>query len=102
MRHGGSQVAADDGQWSNPRLVIPMVSYTSSTGTILGFGVFFIDACGTNGAIIGRFIDTMVPGRQWIPLSGGSSYGAGRPAGVVSNGQYVSRAACLAPPRLGG
>lgn len=55
--------------WGNPRLVIiPQVSFPDSQHAIvLGFSAFFIEECGSNGAVVGRFIDTVVPGGEWAP-----------------------------------
>ena len=67
-------VEAGDGSyrvldWSNPRLVvIPRVEFPDSQhALVLGFSAFFIESCGSNGAVIGRFIDTVVPGGEWAP-----------------------------------
>jgi hypothetical protein len=62
--------------WSNPRLVIiPRVEFPDShQALILGFSAFFIEDCGNNGAVVGRFIDTVVPGGEWAPYN--SSVGA--------------------------
>ena len=64
-------------EWADPHLaLVPIVQFTDpSHAEVLGFAVFFIEQCGSNGAVIGRFIDTMVPGGQWSPLSGGSNFG---------------------------
>lgn len=64
--------------WSSPRIaVLPIVQYQHPTATILGFGVFFIETYSGNGAVVGRFVDTVVPGGQWAPLNGGGSgYGS--------------------------
>ena len=63
--------------WSSPRIaVLPIVEYHNPTATILGFGVFFIETYSANGAVVGRFVDTVVPGGQWAPLAaGGTEYG---------------------------
>ncbi len=57
--------------WSNPRLVIiPRVEFPDPQhALILGFSAFFIEACGSNGAVVGRFIDTVVPGGEWAPYN---------------------------------
>ncbi len=54
---------------------VPVVQFANGSATVQGFAVFFIESCGSNCAVIGRFIDTMVPGGQWSPLSGGSDFG---------------------------
>ena len=48
-------------------LIIPqMEDYISSRQTeIPGFLVFYIENCPLNGAVTGRFIDTVVPGGEW-------------------------------------
>ena len=64
--------------WSTPRLVIiPRVEFPDSQhATILGFSAFFIEQCGTNGAVVGRFIDTVVPDGEWAPYQAlAGSYG---------------------------
>jgi len=57
--------------WSSPRLVIiPRVEFPDSQhALILGFSAFFIESCGSNGAVVGRFIDTVVPGGEWAPYN---------------------------------
>lgn len=57
--------------WTNPRLVIiPRVEFPDSQhARVLGFSAFFIDSCGSNGAVIGRFIDTVIPGGEWAPYN---------------------------------
>lgn len=57
--------------WSNPRLVIiPRVEFPDSQhALVLGFSAFFIEECASNGAVIGRFIDTVVPGGEWAPYN---------------------------------
>lgn len=63
--------------WHSPRIaILPVVQYDTENATILGFAVFFIEAYSDNGAVTGRFIDTVVPGGRWAPLSGtGGGYG---------------------------
>lgn len=58
--------------WTSPRLIIiPVVEFPSaSEARVLMFSVFFLEDCGSNGAVTGRFIDTIVPGghwAEWIP-----------------------------------
>lgn len=61
--------------WGSPRIgLVPIIDYDNSTGTILGFAVFFIESNPGNGNVVGRFINTLVPGGEWAPL-GSSSYG---------------------------
>lgn len=57
--------------WSSPRLVIiPVIQVLSAQEVrITGFSIFFLDSCGTNGAVIGRFIDTVLPGGEWAEWS---------------------------------
>lgn len=57
--------------WSSPRLVIiPRVEFPDSQhALVLGFSAFFIESCGSNGAVVGRFIDTVVPGGEWAPYN---------------------------------
>lgn len=57
--------------WSSPRLVvIPRVEFPDSQhALVLGFSAFFIEDCANNGAVVGRFIDTVVPGGEWAPYS---------------------------------
>lgn len=65
--------STDDGyrvlDWLSPRIVIiPRVEFPDSQhALILGFSAFFIEDCGNNGAVVGRFIDTVVPGGEWAP-----------------------------------
>lgn len=61
---GGTYQVLD---WTNSRLVIvPVVRFISaSQAEVLRFSVFFLEDCGSNGAVIGRFIDTIVPGGSW-------------------------------------
>jgi Flp pilus assembly protein TadG len=56
--------------WTNPRLVvIPVVDVLSADNVeVLGFAAFFIEQCGSNGSVLGRFIDTVVPGGVWMPF----------------------------------
>lgn len=51
----------------SPRLVVlPIVIFPDThTAVITGFSVFFIDSCGTNGAVLGRFIDVITPASRW-------------------------------------
>lgn len=69
-------VESDEGSyrvldWSSPRLVIiPRVEFLDSQhALILGFSAFFIESCASNGAVVGRFIDTVVPGGEWAPYN---------------------------------
>lgn len=57
--------------WSNPRLVIiPRVEFPDSHyANVLGFSAFFIEDCASNGSVVGRFIDTVVPGGEWAPYN---------------------------------
>lgn len=59
--------------WANTRLVlIPTVVFTGPhTAQVTGFTVFFVEGCASNGAVIGRFIDTVVPGGEWIAFQPG-------------------------------
>lgn len=59
--------------WSSPRLVvIPQVRFPGpDDAEILGFVVFFIEDCTPNGGVVGRFIDTVVPGGEWAPFRPG-------------------------------
>jgi Flp pilus assembly protein TadG len=60
--------------WSNTRLVlVPVVTFlNSTTAVVTGFSIFFIETCQQNGAVTGRFIDTIVPGAEWTPGVGSS------------------------------
>ena len=61
--------------WGSPRIaILPIVQYNTTTATVLGFAVFYIESYSNNGAIVGRFIDTVVPGGVWAPLNG-NGYG---------------------------
>lgn len=56
--------------WESPRIgLVPVINYGASTTTVLGFAVFFIESNAGNGNVVGRFIDTLVPGGEWAPLS---------------------------------
>ena len=59
--------------WANTRLVlIPTVVFPEAhQALVTGFAVFFIDSCGPNGSVIGRFIDTVVPGGEWAAFQPG-------------------------------
>ena len=59
--------------WLSPRLVIiPQMDYISSSQVeVVGFLVFFIEDCPPNGAVTGRFIDTVVPGGEWATFVSG-------------------------------
>ena len=53
--------------WTSPRIVIlPVVHFPNNAIAVIeGFAVFFISSCGNNGAVMGQFIDTVVPGGVW-------------------------------------
>ncbi|GMU39272.1 MAG: hypothetical protein AMXMBFR23_01380 [Chloroflexota bacterium] len=59
--------------WANTRLVlIPTVVFPSAhEALVTGFTVFFVEACGPNGSVTGRFIDTVVPGGEWVAFQPG-------------------------------
>lgn len=69
---GGGYTVLD---WSSTRLVIiPVVHFpTAHTAQVDGFTVFFVTGCGNNGAVLGKFIDTVVPGGVWGTYN--SNYG---------------------------
>jgi Flp pilus assembly protein TadG len=64
--------------WKSPRLVlVPVITTISSTQVrVSGFSVFFIESCGQNGAVIGKFIDTVVPSGIWGPYQAATDYGS--------------------------
>lgn len=53
--------------WNSPRLVvIPEVTYPNAAqARVVGFLVFFIENCTGNGAVTGKFVDTVVPDGEW-------------------------------------
>jgi Flp pilus assembly protein TadG len=59
--------------WSNTRLgLVPTVTYPQAqVAVVTGFAVFFIEGCAGGGAVTGRFIDTVVPGGEWMPYQPG-------------------------------
>lgn len=59
--------------WASPRLaLLPLVTYPDADHAVVeGFGLFFIDGCGAQGAVLGRAIDTVVPGGSWGPYRDG-------------------------------
>lgn len=69
--------ADDDGyrvlDWSNSRLIlIPVVVFPEAhQALVTGFAAFFLEACGPNGSVTGRFIDTVVPGGEWVGFQPG-------------------------------
>jgi hypothetical protein len=60
--------------WTNSRLIfIPVVTFPQShTALVIGFTVFFLEDCGPNGSVTGRFIDTVVPGGEWMAFQPGT------------------------------
>jgi len=60
--------------WTNSRLIfIPVVTFPQShTALVTGFTVFFLEDCGPNGSVTGRFIDTVVPGGEWVAFQPGT------------------------------
>ncbi len=71
---GGGYTVLD---WSSPRLALIPVIQTVDDFRVLvtGFAVFFIDDCGPNASVVGRFIDTVVPKGIWGPYYAGADYG---------------------------
>jgi len=63
--------------WSNSRIIlIPIVTYPSAhVAEITGFAAFFLDDCGPNGSVVGRFLQTGVPNAEWAPLGSGTDTG---------------------------
>lgn len=62
--------------WDHPRIgMVSVIEDQTSVATILGFAVFFLEENPGNGNIVGRFVDTVLPGGEWAPL-GSSAYGA--------------------------
>jgi Flp pilus assembly protein TadG len=59
-------------EWTSPRLVIiPIVHYPdSATAVVDGFTVFFVSGCGSNGAVLGKFVDVVVPNGIWGNYTG--------------------------------
>ncbi|MDA0271517.1 MAG: pilus assembly protein TadG-related protein [Chloroflexi bacterium] len=53
--------------WTNTRLVVvPVVTFLNNESAVVtGFSIFFIETCQQNGAVTGRFVDTIVPGAEW-------------------------------------
>lgn len=53
--------------WTSPRIVVVPTIHVIDAGhvRVTGFGVFFIDRCTAHGGVLGRFIDTVVPGGVW-------------------------------------
>jgi len=72
----GSQYTVLD--WASPRLaILPIVDWLDdddAAAQILGFGVFFIEDCAGGGAVLGQFIETVVPDGEWGPYS--TAFGA--------------------------
>lgn len=61
--------------WDHPRIgMVSVIEDQTSVATILGFAVFFLEENPGNGNIVGRFVDTVLPGGEWAALSG-SAYG---------------------------
>ncbi|TAK73272.1 MAG: hypothetical protein EPO16_12880 [Dehalococcoidia bacterium] len=62
--------------WDHPRIgFVAVVEDHTSTATVIGFAIFFLEQNPGNGNIVGRFVETVVPGGAWAPFSG-SAYGA--------------------------
>lgn len=62
--------------WNHPRIgMVSIIEDQGTVGRVLGFAVFFLEANPGNGNIVGRFVDTVLPGGEWAPLST-STYGA--------------------------
>jgi len=59
--------------WTSPRLaLLPLVTYPNANEAIVGgFGLFFIEDCGEQGSVLGRAIDTVIPGASWGPYRAG-------------------------------
>lgn len=59
--------------WTNTRLIlIPVVRFPEAhQALVTGFAAFFLEGCGPNGAVTGRFIDTVVPGGEWVAFQPG-------------------------------
>ncbi len=55
--------------WSSPRLgILPLVTFPGGGEAVVqGFGLFFIDGCGSGAAVTGRYIETVVRGGEWGP-----------------------------------
>jgi hypothetical protein len=62
--------------WDHPRIgIVTVIEDLTSVARIVGFAVFFLEENPGNGNIVGRFVETVVPGGEWAPF-GGSTYGA--------------------------
>lgn len=62
--------------WDHPRIgMVTVIEDLTSVARILGFAVFFLEENPGNGNIVGRLVETVVPGGEWAPFSG-SAYGA--------------------------
>lgn len=59
--------------WTSPRLaLLPLVTYPDQQEAIVeGFALFYLDGCAGNGEIVGRAIDTVIPGASWGPYRAG-------------------------------